>query len=71
MWTDQNYEEENKTEKFIAKLLRFGKFIANERIKSRVNIQRIIKTKGLHSWVETDKGIFRKENKNIPTYLFR
>lgn len=40
-------------------------------IKSKVKILRIIKTRGTHSLVETDKGIFRKENKNIPANLFK
>lgn len=25
---------------------------------------------GLHSWVESSAGVIRKENKNIPKYLF-
>jgi hypothetical protein len=42
-----------------------------KKIKPKVKIFKIIKTRGNHSWVETDKGIFRKENKNIPQELFK
>jgi len=42
-----------------------------KKVKTKVKILRVIKTKGNHSWVETDKGIFRKENKNIPANLFQ
>ena len=48
----------------------FKKPKATKKVKTKVKILRVIKTKGKHSWVETDKGIFRKENKNIPANLF-
>jgi hypothetical protein len=44
--------------------------INRKKEKPKVKILRVIKTKGLHSWVETDKGVVRKENKNIPAKFF-
>ena len=36
----------------------------------RSEVIKIIKTSRTHSWVQTDKGIFRRENKNIPAEMF-
>lgn len=39
--------------------------------KRKFTILKVIKTKGIHSWIDTDKGIFRKQNINIPVEMLQ
>ena len=70
MQSEPNEKKINFTQRAIAKMLARSKFRPSTGVKSKVDILKVIKTKGNHSWVQTDKGIFRKENKNIPAELF-
>jgi hypothetical protein len=51
----------------------FPKFKISKPRKSKLQITKIIKITpcGMHAWVETDKGVFRKEIKNIPVNLLK
>lgn len=39
--------------------------------KGKLVMRKVLKIKGTHAWVETDKGVFRKETKNIPAELLQ